>query len=133
MNTLTSLRPLLNVHTRSGSTTVLTPALSFLPISVDASSCVSRLHGSMSPGVGWVFGLASALADGPADGAGVGGTTSVLAGGGTTPIGTDGGAELDAPALVPLQAPTRRPRLRIAARRCFDVIEISFIDSGGGM
>jgi hypothetical protein len=48
----TSVRPSLNVQARSGSSCVLTPALSFLPIAVDASAAVSRLHGSIEPGVG---------------------------------------------------------------------------------
>src|SRR3954469_7005885 len=50
-NSLTSVRPLLNVHTRRGSRVALTPSPTFLPIAFEASSVVSRVHGSIEPGV----------------------------------------------------------------------------------
>src|SRR6478736_600246 len=43
----TSEVPFLKVQTRSGSSSLTTPALSFMPMAVDASSAVRRLHGSI--------------------------------------------------------------------------------------
>jgi hypothetical protein len=83
-------------------------------MSVDASSDVRRLHGSMLPGVG-----CAPLAAGPDDGADDGavealeGGTIALEGGGTTASGTEGGTVPEAPPVV--QAAKRTVRLRIAA------------------
>jgi hypothetical protein len=84
-------------------------------MSVEASSWVRRLHGSMLPGVGCGSALASALADGPVDDAVLGGGTTAVDGGGATTIGDDGDTEPEAPAPPDVQAPSNRARLRIAA------------------
>ena len=74
-----SLVPLLNVQTRSGSSEVLTPAPSFMPIVVEASSAVSRLHGSSATGGALApppAGLALGSSDGDVFGGGVGVATT---------------------------------------------------------
>jgi len=99
-------------------------------MSVEASSEVRRLHGSMEVGVACPppSGLAEAPADAAVDGTGV--ATIAVAVSVATATGNDAadGAVL---ALV-VQAPSTRARHRIETQRCFKLMEIPFIGCGGG-
>src|SRR5437764_4288215 len=78
---LTSLRPFFQVQTRFRSTRVLTPALSGLPLSDEASAAVRRLQGSTVAGVaaGWPPAVSDAVGSGVVAALGVGSTTAVAA------------------------------------------------------